>query len=39
MKIDRKDDTCFHLRFVYAFISDSGNKGISMDSKQKSGQK
>ena len=39
MKIDREKDTCFYLRFVYVFISHSANKGMSIDSMQKRGQK
>ena len=37
MKIDREEDMCFFQ--VYVFTLHSANKGISMDSMQKSGQK
>ena len=39
LKIIREEDKCFYLRFVYVFVSHSVNKGIYMDSMQKSGQK
>ena len=39
LKIDREEDKSFYFRFVYVFVSLSVNKGIYMDSMQKSGQK
>ena len=39
MKIDREEDRCFYLSSIYVHSIFLTNKRISMDSKQKSGQK
>ena len=39
MKIDRDEGACFYPRFAFVSISHSANKGVCIDSMQKSGQK
>ena len=39
MKINWEEDKCFYVRVAYVFISYSANKGFSMASMEKSGQK